>query len=474
MGQRRFGIWLAAIGIMNFTGCMTQQYSTPLASGEYLNKPPQYVPPDYIAFMDNDRPVAALPPAPLPPSITQTPPIVPVAGTITPLPPADATPPKRSFKQRVVNFFTSSKPMTPPIPTNTNVTHNHAPPPLPPMFPLQKELVLPIGPTPLPAKGITLDPSVASSIPDVKMPAAVTPPTPEQVKAIPADLVKTLQKGEFDPNVIVASAQTSAPKPTNPLDGTLWVRDTMGCRVTVKFTADRILAEASMSFQDTASKAPPTLCKFTMQADYIIGKNGMIHGIVTSFDSKDMELPAPMTQSIQDSPYCFRFRLDDKTLTFTDLRCGNFIGKDFGTQPEQAAHHYVGIYEKTTEADLGKRTPIKPKAPVVTPSPVKPERVHGPTISQDTRHGVREGLELVHSVMKQHPETVQMLTTEAGRRLGHWMGEKNGNAKNSEMTGAFFGAIVGEKLTRPAKPKKPDSIQALSYWLGNQGLGDRD
>ena len=179
--------------------------------------------------------------------------------------------------------------------------------------------------------------ALAAQPPTVLMPKAVAPPTPEQVRAVPADLVKFLQTGDFDPNVAQAGGTLLPPAaPTNPLDGTVWVRDTKGCRVVVRFTKDGLVADLTADDGFALSVA----------GDYAVGKDGIVFGVVTRAESPGADGPelGAKLLAADGAPYCFRFRVEGATLSLRDFRCGAV----------EATYAVLGAYKKTTGAELPK------------------------------------------------------------------------------------------------------------------------
>lgn len=177
----------------------------------------------------------------------------------------------------------------------------------------------------------------AAQPPTVLMPKAVAPPTPEQVRAVPADLVKFLQTGDFDPNVTRAGGTLVPPAaPSNVLDGTVWVRDTKGCRVVVTFTKDGLVADLT------------TVDGFALSVagDYAVGKDGIVFGVVTRAESPGADgskLGAKLLAA-DGAPYCFRFRVEGAALSLRDFRCA----------AADAPFAVLGTYRKATAADLEK------------------------------------------------------------------------------------------------------------------------
>ena len=187
----------------------------------------------------------------------------------------------------------------------------------------------------------------AAQPPTVLMPKAVAPPTPEQVRAVPADLVKFLQTGDFDPNVARAGGTllpTTAP--TNALDGTVWMRETKGCRVVLKFTKDRLEAEMILGVEG----------QLALTADYALGRDGLVFGVVTDASSPQADQAGEefvkALLAAGGEPYCFRVRTDGDTLTLRDVRC----------RAAEATYAVLGSYKKVSAKDLEKlhQLPSKP------------------------------------------------------------------------------------------------------------------
>ncbi len=183
--------------------------------------------------------------------------------------------------------------------------------------------------------------ALAAQPPTVLMPKVVAPPTPEQVRAVSPDVVKFLQTGAFDPNVAKTGGTLVPPAAaTNALDGTVWVRDTKGCRVVVTFTKDGLLADLTTADGFALSVA----------GDYAVGKDGIVFGVVTRAESPGADgfaLGAKLLAA-DGAPYCFRFRVEGAALSVRDFRCA----------AADATFAVLGTYRKTTPADLEKLPPV--------------------------------------------------------------------------------------------------------------------
>ncbi|MGL6074600.1 MAG: hypothetical protein ACRC8S_10610 [Fimbriiglobus sp.] len=470
MRSLRIGFLAAALGTLTFSGCMTQQYSpSELPSPDYLKQSQVYFPPsadssvpDAIPLIGDNGPI----PTVLPVQAT--------AGVYAPpmmaIPPqAPATPPKRSFKERVKGLF-----------AGTPKAMENGPTALPPL-PMGNSQMTPATLPPATQPLVALDPVVAKAIP------VVAPPTAAQIQAVPMEVVQSLQKGAFDPNILPASVlglPTASPK-SNSLEGTMWVRDTATSRVVVRFTADRISAEVEAMGK-----------KLKAQGDYSPGKDGMLHGILTDLDTAEPNFP---TADVSGSPFCFRVRVEGDQLWVREPRLGTLVDRNFGSEPGSLASAFVGSYAKTTPEALKKLQPIPPakldddlrqidgmwrrfwfnEQPSQLNRSYRPgdvERLPAVTVRKSVEKSqqtsLSQALEHVNSWIQEHPAAVQVIATESGRQLGRWIGKRRGNPSAGGSTGAMIGALLGERLTRQkANPsKKPaqdiETIEALAHWLG--------
>jgi hypothetical protein len=176
--------------------------------------------------------------------------------------------------------------------------------------------------------------------PTIVVPKLVAPPTPEQVNAVSPEVVKSLQTGAFDPNLVptVVKPVTTVAVPMNPLDGTQWVRQTKGCRVVLKFTKDRLEAEMTLGVED----------QLAVTADYALGRDGLVFGVVTDASSPQADQAGEefvkALLAVGGEPYCFRVRTDGDTLTLRDVRC----------RAAEATYAVLGAYKKVSAKDLEK------------------------------------------------------------------------------------------------------------------------
>ena len=170
----------------------------------------------------------------------------------------------------------------------------------------------------------------------IVMPTVVAAPTPTQVHAVSGDVVKFLQTGAFDPDLTPTGAPTRpvvVAAPANPLDGTAWVRETTTCRVVVRFVKDMLQVEV----------VAPARGTLVVTADYALGRDGQVFGVVTTLESPVAEgrgLGAKLLAA-DGAPYCFRFRLEGDTLLVRDFRCSAAKG----------TYAVLGAYKKLPSVD---------------------------------------------------------------------------------------------------------------------------
>jgi len=301
-------------------------------------------------------------------------------------------------------------------------------------------------PPPAPVSSDGLFPSTA---PPIVVPKAVAPPTAEQVNAVPVELVKFLQTGAFDPNITPAAPKPLATPaaPANALDCTVWVRETKGCRVVLKFTKDRLDADVTA----------PHGVSLAVAADYALGKDGLLFGVVTAASSPEAEergLAAKLLAA-DGAPYCVRVRIDGDTLSVRDLRCGAADG----------TYAVLGAYKKTTAADVEKLPPVAGAIPAESNrrEPLRP--VVAP------RSSLEAAADFARTFAAENPQLVKFAATELGRAVGGWVGDEVGRRRSGEAVGVAIGATVAAKLTgTPATDFR--SVRALSYWLGATPTAD--
>jgi len=334
-----------------------------------------------------------------------------------------------------VDFWDNDRPTAapkPPAPVPPGQYLKHPPQYFPPdpVFPLQREPLV--------------------------VPKFVAPPTPAQVEAVSPDVVKFLQTGAFDPNPTPATARAAPPAaPTNPLEGTVWVRETKGCRVTLTFTKDRL--DADVTAADGVSLA--------VAADYALGRDGLVFGVVTEAASPQAGeggLAAKLLAA-DGAPYCFRVRTEGGTLTVRDLRCGGV----------EATYAVVGVYKKTTAADLAKLPPVARPLPAELNRLELPREADGRErrVAAAPRSSLEVALESVQAFAVENPQLVQLVAAEVGQAVGGWVGDQTGQPRLGEVVGRAIGSAIAAKLTgRPAPPAAEPadlrSARALSYWLG--------
>ena len=288
------------------------------------------------------------------------------------------------------------------------------------------------------------------------VPKLVAPPTPEQVSAVSPDVVKFLQTGAFDPSFApaVLKPMTAPTAATNPLDGTVWARETKGCRVVLKFSKDRLDADLTA----------PNGVSLTVAADYALGKDGLVFGVVTEAASPEAEergLTAKLLAA-DGAPYCFRVRVEAGTLTVRDLRCGAV----------EASYAVLGAYKKTTVTDLERLPPVAGAIPKELNRLELPRDDDGRKWRTNVapRSSVEAALNFARTFAVENPQLVRLAATELGRAVGGWVGDEAGRRKAGEAVGVAVGSAVAAKLTGTPATTPPAtefrSVRALSYWLG--------
>src|SRR5690242_10787165 len=62
----------------------------------------------------------------------------------------------------------------------------------------------------------------------------------------------------------------------------------------------------------------------TLHADYSMTRDGIVYGIITSFEGDEEDAD----KSIFDAPFTCRYRIDEGALIIRDLKCRDITGKD--------------------------------------------------------------------------------------------------------------------------------------------------
>lgn len=141
---------------------------------------------------------------------------------------------------------------------------------------------------------------------------AMTAPLPLKAAPAPRSL----------PPVVRAAA--TSPAPAAPHVGT-WARELHGTEITLKFTDKRLFATLKGVCVENGTKREES---FLVEADYAIGPDGKVFGVVTGtdytppkeVDAADLKWPKELNR-MNGMPFCFRFRIDDGVLSASDLRC---------------------------------------------------------------------------------------------------------------------------------------------------------
>ena len=286
------------------------------------------------------------------------------------------------------------------------------------------------------------------------VPKSVAPPTAEQVNAVSPDVVKFLQTGAFDPNFTASASKPTTPPiaPANALDGTVWVRETKGCRVVLRLTKDRIDADVTA----------PNGVSLAVAADYALGKDGLLFGVVTEASCPEAEergLAAKLLAA-DGAPYCVRARIDGDTLTVRDLRCGT----------TEATYAVLGAYKKTTAAGVEKLPPVAGAIPAELNRLELPREDDGRKWRTNAapRSSLEAAADFARTFAAENPQLVKFAATELGRVVGGRVGDEVGHRR----TGEAVGATVAATLTGAPATTDFRSVRALSYWLGATPVTD--
>jgi hypothetical protein len=122
----------------------------------------------------------------------------------------------------------------------------------------------------------------------------------------------------------IVQAAAVIPAPAASHVGT-WVRELPGTQITLRFTDKRLFATLRGVGVDNGAKLEES---FRVEADYAIGPDGTVFGVVTGTDytppneanAADLKWPKELGR-MNGMPFCFRFRIDDGVLSASDLRC---------------------------------------------------------------------------------------------------------------------------------------------------------
>jgi hypothetical protein len=198
---------------------------------------------------------------------------------------------------------TGDKPVPKPKPVKPPTTGGALPPapqPVPCQLPPADLTTFP--PQPLPAPPVMLTPGQYPVAGPVAMTGAALPAPPTPLPPPPAP---------------------SGPK----LAGT-WVRELDGVQAVLKFTDKRMFATVHVAFDEEGKKGE-TRFTYHADADYAVGPDGTVFGVITGLDftpvqvddaDRDAIPPAKSLHELSGMPFCFRLRIDDGVMTVRDLR----------------------------------------------------------------------------------------------------------------------------------------------------------
>ena len=400
---------------------------------------------------DRIEPIDAVPEK-LPASVTQ-----PSAS----LPVPTAQPTKRSFRERVASLFTrhSTPPNVAVLPFENSINGIATPttPPLPFALPPQ-----------------TLPPTVTRILPPAQL---VPPPTPEQLNAVPAQLVEMFKKGHFDPNVVPASGVTEVTTPKTKAPIGTWYREVGNKSLTmvINVTPETITFN-SISCLDV--DGGPTTFTFSMVGEYSVTKDGAtVYGYVIGTDTrvdgnqgKRRDTPTPNTtvkdlRKLEEQSFSFSFTVVDGELFVRKFRVGGQAEKD----TVDSWDPLIGKFQLA-----GPNGPPKP-----TPTQIKPPIDAPKEAAQPTQSSLNAGLELVSTLLGGNAQKGAVIGSAIGSGVGSLVGEATGEPKKGAAIGAMLGASLGAKLAIPPQPPtakespKPTPslsarLQGVTHWLGYQ------
>jgi hypothetical protein len=208
------------------------------------------------------------------------------------------------------------------------------------------------------------------------------------------------------PTPVSPSPATPAPA-SSKLDG-IWVREFDGMQVVLKLTDKRLYATLNIAYVEEG-KSGELRMTFRADADYAVGPDGTLFGVVTGTDftpSKDECAETAgalkMMAGLNGMPFCFRFRIDEGVLSIRDLRCGvvdedgstAVLGRYTRTEKEPAPPKAVKMPRGCDSARCQPPSLVVPNVQMnplpdqsfesgppgetaPAPRPVPPERLHG-------------------------------------------------------------------------------------------------
>jgi hypothetical protein len=121
---------------------------------------------------------------------------------------------------------------------------------------------------------------------------------------------------------------TLPPSPAGSKLAGIWVREFDGMQVVLKLTDKRLFATLNVAYVEDG-KPGEVRMTFRADADYAVGPDGTLFGVVTGTDftppkgdDADRVGALKMMAELNGMPFCFRYRIDEGVLNVRDLRCG--------------------------------------------------------------------------------------------------------------------------------------------------------
>ncbi|QEL20822.1 RNA polymerase sigma factor [Limnoglobus roseus] len=214
----------------------------------------------------------------------------------------------------------------------------------PPAVPTPMASVLPVPVTPPPPP---LDLPTASPPP---LSVGGDPPAIPTAAAVPVPANPAVERG---PGPAAKNGTMTIAKP-----GGTWYRVSGDAVCCLTFTEDRLTITNDLYVQGVEKGVPASRpATVTIEADYAISKDGVVFGYITGVDAP--EGVGGSWQALEEQPFAFRFRADEKALTVKDVKLRRSGGAGPAMPPP------AGEIEKLLIA--GRYTDKKPAVPLAIP-----------------------------------------------------------------------------------------------------------
>ncbi|HVK09553.1 MAG TPA: glutamate--tRNA ligase family protein, partial [Gemmataceae bacterium] len=178
---------------------------------------------------------------------------------------------------------------------------------------------------PIERVGIDFNPPLPAP-PVIDPAAALPPPLPAPAVNVTEPILPAAPAPA--PAMIPPPQPPSPPAPSGPKPVGTWVREFDGMQVVLKLSDKRLFATLNVAYAE-AGKPDEVRMTFQADADYAVGPDGTLFGVVTGTDftpskgeSAETAGVPTMMAGLSGVPFCFRFRIDEGVLSVRDLRCG--------------------------------------------------------------------------------------------------------------------------------------------------------